>query len=302
MPKTAYFANAILNHVLREEYLPLQDKYVGFLSDYDVSNDAYYEWSFRNMYEGDTENANNGYVRVFINPSYLVQNGSKWIIDQHITTYEVVTLCPQNKLEIQGNNKVFKYVGIFDGPTRDAGHPQYSTNRTQCRLLIYIKYVECNVGISSNYIDPIRVEIPSGNLWISEENSMSDAKSNYLENKIIDHVLRNTAYTPPATVYVALFTSACSDAAVGTEVSTSGTGYSRKSATFNAASGGSTSNSATVDFGTASGTWGTVSHFAIMDASTGGNHLYYGGLTTPKTIQNGDAFRFNSGSLTVTEQ
>jgi len=44
-------------------------------------------------------------------------------------------------------------------------------------------------------------------------------KSDYLENKVLDHVLRNTSYTPPATVYLGLFTANPTDAGGGTEVS-----------------------------------------------------------------------------------
>jgi hypothetical protein len=31
--------------------------------------------------------------------------------------------------------------------------------------------------------------------------------SNYLEDKVIDHMLRNQAFTPPTTVYASLHTS-----------------------------------------------------------------------------------------------
>jgi hypothetical protein len=60
--------------------------------------------------------------------------------------------------------------------------------------------------------------------------------TDYLENKIIDHMLRNQAYTPPSTVYVALFTTATGDDGSGTEVS--GGSYARQAVTLGAASGG----------------------------------------------------------------
>ena len=53
--------------------------------------------------------------------------------------------------------------------------------------------------------------------------------TDFLENKIIDHMLRNQAYTPPTTVYVALFTTATTDAGGGTEVS--GGAYARQAVT-----------------------------------------------------------------------
>lgn len=47
---------------------------------------------------------------------------------------------------------------------------------------------------------------------------MSMAKSDYLENKILDHVLNNTSYTSPTTVYFALFTSNPAEDGSGSEV------------------------------------------------------------------------------------
>jgi len=60
------------------------------------------------------------------------------------------------------------------------------------------------------------------------------------------------------------------------------------------------SNLAEVDFGTATGSWGTCTHFVIYDAVTAGNLLHYGTLTASKTIGNGDPVKFPAASLTVT--
>jgi hypothetical protein len=124
------------------------------------------------------------------------------------------------------------------------------------------------------------------------------AMSIYLENAIVNAVLRNTSYTSPTTVYVALFTSDPTDAGTGTEVS--GGSYARKAITFGAPSNGVTSNSATVTFDQATGSWGTVTYMALYDASTSGNMLIYGALTTSKTITTGDVFSFATSDLSVT--
>lgn len=124
------------------------------------------------------------------------------------------------------------------------------------------------------------------------------AISNYLENALINATLRNTTYTSPATVYVALFTSDPTDAGSGTEVS--GGSYTRQSATFAAPSNGASSTNADVQFPQATGNWGTITHFGIYDALTTGNLLYHGALTTSKTIETGDVFKIASGNLTVT--
>ncbi len=85
--------------------------------------------------------------------------------------------------------------------------------------------------------------------------------SNYLENALINEVLRATGYTAPTTVYVALFTSDPTDAGSGTECS--GTSYARQSATFAAPSNGASSTSADINFPQAGGSWGTTSNFAL---------------------------------------
>ena len=139
--------------------------------------------------------------------------------------------------------------------------------------------------------------------------------SDYAENKIVDWLLRGQAFTPPATVYVALLTAAPSDAGGGTEVS--GGSYARVavssslsnwagtqsagSTTASSGTGGQTSNNGTITFPAPSANWGVVTHFAVYDASTAGNLLFWAPLTTSKTINNGDAAPlFASGALTFT--
>ncbi len=140
------------------------------------------------------------------------------------------------------------------------------------------------------------------------------AMSDYLENKLIDHVLRDTAYTKPTTVYVALFTAAPSDSGGGTEVS--GGSYARvqvgpsvsawkstNGATSGASSGtgGQSANGSTITFASPTGNWGVVTHVGLFDASTSGNLLFWGALTTSKTINNGDAApTFASDAFSVT--
>ena len=132
------------------------------------------------------------------------------------------------------------------------------------------------------------------------------AASNYLENKLLDHVLTGTAYSQPSTRYLALFTNTSTNAAAnleaGTltdEVSTSGTAYGREEVTFAAASGGSSATNATVTFDAATANWGTITHVAVMDAETSGNVLFWGAVTTSKTIETGDTFQVSSGNLTI---
>jgi hypothetical protein len=134
------------------------------------------------------------------------------------------------------------------------------------------------------------------------------ASSDYLEIKLLDHVLGNTTFTQPANIYVALFTADTGLEANNptAEVSTSGTAYARQSLSFAAASSGSASTDATVTFPVATANYGTVTHVAIVDHasnSTWGsnvNVLFWGQLTASKAIDTNDQFVVSSGNLTVT--
>jgi hypothetical protein len=122
--------------------------------------------------------------------------------------------------------------------------------------------------------------------------------SNYLEDALVNATLRNTSYTSPAAVYVALYTDDPGEGNTGTEVS--GGSYDRTAVTFGAPSNGVTTNSGSVTFPTATGTWGTVTHVGILDAATSGNLLYYTALDASKSIASGDVFTISTGNLSVT--
>lgn len=137
------------------------------------------------------------------------------------------------------------------------------------------------------------------------------ALSDFLENKLIDHILRGQPYTAPTTVYVALFTAPPTDAAGGTEVS--GGGYARVAiasslanwagtqgagtVTSSTGTSGTTSNNAVITFPQSSASWGTIVGFGIFDALTGGNMLIFGGLTASVAVPSGVTASFAAGQL-----
>jgi hypothetical protein len=124
--------------------------------------------------------------------------------------------------------------------------------------------------------------------------------SDYLENKIVDHVFGGSAYTAPATIYLALFTAvADGEAGTVTEVSTSGTAYARESVAFTVVDD-TASNTSDVEFSPATASWGTITHIGLYDASTSGNLLAYAALSASKTIASTDVFRIPAGDLDVT--
>lgn len=128
------------------------------------------------------------------------------------------------------------------------------------------------------------------------------AFSVYTSNKVLDLLLNASAFSAP-TPYVGLFTSSAGldTNVVGSQTEVSGSSYARvnASACFHAASSGSISNDTVIDFPAATASWGVVTHFAILDAATGGNVLIWGALTNSKTIDSGDAIRFAIGALTA---
>ena len=127
------------------------------------------------------------------------------------------------------------------------------------------------------------------------------AKSNYLENKVIDHFLGTSSTSAPSNVYMGLFTSNPTDAGSGTELTIGSNGYTRQVITFNAASSGSATNSSAETFTASGGNWGTITHFGIFDASSSGNLLAHGALAASKTISDGDTLQINASALTITK-
>ena len=123
--------------------------------------------------------------------------------------------------------------------------------------------------------------------------------SNTFETTVLTWLLTNSAATRPTAWYVALFTSNPAEDASGTEVSTTGTAYARQSVTFSV-SGNTATNTAAIEFPTATASYGTVTHVGVYDASTAGNLIAYAALTTSKAIDTGDVMRIPSSDLDVT--
>jgi len=129
--------------------------------------------------------------------------------------------------------------------------------------------------------------------------------TDYLENKLLDHVWGNTAYSAPTTLYIGLSTTTPTDS--GGNITEPATGaYARVSVTNNTtnwpnASGGAKSNGVAITFPEATASWGTVTHFFIADTNSGfTNVIATGALTASKTIDTGDTASFAIGDLDIT--
>lgn len=132
--------------------------------------------------------------------------------------------------------------------------------------------------------------------------------SNYTAQAILNSMFGKTsnfgALASAPTLYVALFTTPSgSDGTGGVEVS--GGSYTRVATTgtdWNAATDADPSvidNATEIAFPQATASWGTVTHFEVYDAATGGNYIMGGALTVAKSPTDGDTPKFAPGALTV---
>ena len=116
-------------------------------------------------------------------------------------------------------------------------------------------------------------------------------------NAFLNLFFNGTAYTPPSNRYIALFVGDPDGS--GSEVSANN--YARVVCnSWAAASGGSISNSALAQFPIPSGAWGTVTHFAIFDALTGGTMRWSGSLTSVQSVGVNNNPSFPAGSFVAT--
>jgi hypothetical protein len=127
--------------------------------------------------------------------------------------------------------------------------------------------------------------------------------TDYAENALVKHLFGEAAYTPAATLYLAFATQSPGETATGAslhECANSGS-YARAAVTFGAAASRRVTQNATATFGAATGSWGTVSHWAIVDSATAGagNVLAYGGFAVPKVIVTGNTPSVLSGETYV---
>jgi hypothetical protein len=128
-----------------------------------------------------------------------------------------------------------------------------------------------------------------------------------VEQSMLNHFFTDPAYTPPATMYLALSTTTPTEAGGNfTEPSTGS--YARVStaaADWGAATGtapATKSNTAVKTFPTATGDWSSganMTHFGLYDASTAGNLLAWGALGTAKPVLNADTASFAASALVL---
>ena len=128
--------------------------------------------------------------------------------------------------------------------------------------------------------------------------------SNYLELKVLDHVFGKATYTAPANIYVALCTSAPDDTSTGSTLTEANyTGYARKQTApsdWNAASAGAISNANAITFDPCTVGTSSCTHFALVDAATTGNVLFWGALGATLAVSAGITPNIPAGDADIT--
>ncbi len=125
--------------------------------------------------------------------------------------------------------------------------------------------------------------------------------TDFMEKEVLDHCLKVGSYSPPATVYVALWVGDPLDTAAGGAECTAANGYAREAITFAAASSRAVAQTGDIEFGPCVTTsWGTVTHYALMTAITGGDMMAHGSLNASKEIVDGNTPTISSGAITIT--
>lgn len=143
---------------------------------------------------------------------------------------------------------------------------------------------------------------PKVNIGDLDVTGNAGAMSTYLVNALLDHVFKNTSFTQPATLAIALSTANPGDSESGL-AEPSGNNYARKThASWDSAASGATENTGVITFNTATGSWGTITYHCICDSATtgGGNILLYGVLDSSQPVTTDDVVEYADGALDVT--
>jgi hypothetical protein len=124
------------------------------------------------------------------------------------------------------------------------------------------------------------------------------------ENTVMNAILGATSSLLPDPIYIGLSTTTPGDDGTGFTEPAALDGYARvmvanDGAEWAAAIGGEKSNTNAIVFPTATGSWGTVSHFGVFTAISGGTPKITGALDTPRPIGATDQFRFQATKLKV---
>ena len=135
---------------------------------------------------------------------------------------------------------------------------------------------------------------------------MSKGLTDTIKEQLLDNMLGDAANTPLAQtpIYIGLSTTDPGSDGTGFTEPTGGA-YARQSSTNDAtnwpdSSSGQKSNGAVIQYPVATAAWGTITHWGIFLAVSGGTPVAWGELDTPRAVASGDQFQHGIGKLVLT--
>jgi hypothetical protein len=131
------------------------------------------------------------------------------------------------------------------------------------------------------------------------------AFSDYFEQKIVQWISGTQLPTPTASTFLQLYSQDPTEAGSPTgalfstrySIASGSTSWTTASGGAGSASGATLSNASAFTITASATATASATHFALFNASASGDLLFYGQLTTAKTIGLGDEVKFNIGSL-----
>lgn len=123
----------------------------------------------------------------------------------------------------------------------------------------------------------------------------TSALANYAEDELLDHIMGTGAWTMPAALWLQLHTGAPGEDGTA-NVAAFTTRTQIDSAFGTAASARAIANDAAIQI-TGFTVSETITHYSVHDASTAGNALFYGDLTTARSVGTGVTLTIAVGEL-----
>lgn len=132
------------------------------------------------------------------------------------------------------------------------------------------------------------------------------AFSDYFEQKIVQWISGTQLPNPGSATFLQLYSQDPTEAGSATgalysrySVASGATSWTTATGGAGSASGATLSNASAFTITSSATATASATHFALFTSATGGDLLFYGALTTPKTIAVGDEVKFNIGALTL---
>lgn len=151
-----------------------------------------------------------------------------------------------------------------------------------------------SLSVSKSVVNGNTPSIADGEIEVSFN---SGAIGTFAANELLDHVFGNGVYSAPA-ITVALSTADPTDDGSGLAEPASNNYARPAGGSWDAASGGASENSADISFNSPTGSWGAITHSALM-VSGESDLLFYGTATPNQTPNTGDTVKFPSGELDI---